>query len=294
MSDDLLEKVEGWLNKQGFPLEFQVAQAFATGGFHTDQGAYVTDPIAGELREVDVIAWKEHQKSERRFRLSVLVECKWSIERPWVIFTSTRARPSPAASIAYLVGSSFAEAVLWYMAGDRNIQQLQRDVLSTRFGFGGRQALVEKQERELFYPAIQGVVAAATAHAHSLPPNASVTDVVRDLHVVIPMIVIEGRLFEAYLDGPELKVAEVTDTIVAWRGFGARSQPVFVRIVTAPQLPTHIERLANYADFIQYHAEPIAETLAPAVLKRDSRLLPAPPTARAPEVIAPFLLQGMV
>lgn len=203
---DVKEKVAEWLAKQGFPLEFKAAEVFARQGFQTDQGAYVPDPKEQTLREIDVIASTEHQLDGRTYRFSVVAECKWSQDRPWVVFTSRRARPSATASVGYLLGSSLAEAVLWFMAADRQVVEAHRNAMPARVGFAGRQAFADKNDKkELFYPSIQGVVAAATAvsRENEISPT-SFVDTGRLFHIVIPTIVIDGLLFEAYLEGEEL------------------------------------------------------------------------------------------
>lgn len=246
---DVKSKVAEWLSKQGFPLEFKTAEIFAKQGFETDQGAYVTDPIDATLREIDVIASTERQIEGRSYRLSIVAECKWSHERPWVVFTSRRARPAPNASIAYLLASPFAEAILWFLAGDRRVLDAHRNHMQHRVGFAGRQAFVEKSDRELFYPTVQGVVAATTAITRENGTRpASLSDLVSQFHIAVPTIVLDGLLFEAYLERGDLKVEPLLEATVSWRGFGVRRQPAFVNIVTVDELPGYAERYANYGE----------------------------------------------
>jgi len=160
---DLQTNVTEWLSKQGFPLEFATAKALADQGFRTDQGAYVPDPKTGVLREIDVIASSETSREGITFRTSVVVECKWSKDKPWVVFTSASARPSAEEWIAYTVASPFGEAVMFKLADDPTLQELHRKVQPVRFGFAGRQAFTEKNEKDQFYQAVQGVVAASVS-----------------------------------------------------------------------------------------------------------------------------------
>lgn len=290
---DLSGRVKEWLEKQGFPLEFAAARIFSNAGFSTDQGAYLSDPREGTLREIDVIASSEHIDDGRRYRFSVAAECKWSQDKPWVIFTSRSARPSPAASLAYLLGSPFAEALLWFLAGDSQAREANSSVMLPRTGFGGRQALNEKKEKDLFYAAIQSVVAAAIALADDTrdPPD-SVMTVVRNFHVVIPTIVLDGQLFESYLEGSDLKIEATNRITVAWRGFGGRSQPTFVNVVTLDALSQYAEDMLNYSEFIRFGAEPFAAGVAKAATSKDPRDLPT--QARPSDVTVPWLLRGMV
>ena len=293
---DVKAKVSEWLAKQGFPLEFKTAEIFAKQGFETDQGAYITDPKEGKLREIDVIASSVHQVDGRSYRFSLVTECKWSQDQPWVVFTSRRARPTLSASIAYLLGSPFAEAILWFLAGDRDILERHRKALPIRVGFAGRQAFVDKdkREKELFYPTIQGVVAAAMAFTRDdarLP--SSLSDIVRDVHIAIPTIVLDGSLFEAYLEGEHLKLEPLTEATVSWRGFGVRRQPVFVNIVTVDALAGYAERYANYGENLRHWAKPLTDQVGKAVLSKDGRDLPTT-LAHPTDIVVPWLLTGMV
>jgi hypothetical protein len=290
---DLKAKVAEWLSKQGFPLEFKSADVLAKIGFQIDQGLYLSDPVEGVLREIDVIASSTYQAEGRGYRLSLAVECKWSLDRPWIVFTSRRARPSIAASIAYHLASPFAEAILWFLAGDYQVTEAHRNVMPPRVGFGGRQAFVERNDRELFYPTIQSVVAAATALTRQDVQPGSRTDVVRDFHVVIPTIVLEGSLFEAYLEGDELKVEPLTEATVAWRGFGLRREPAFVNIVTIGALESYGQKYFNYAETIGYWSAPLAKDVAKAGVSKDARDLPSGRTGPK-EILVPWLLTGMV
>lgn len=292
---DLADKVSLWLQEQGFPLEFKVAQVFSNYGFKIDQGAHVPDPNEGVLREIDVIASINHTTNGRTLQFSVVTECKWSRERPWVIFTSRAARPTPAASIAYLLGSPLSEAALFYLSGESDVADVHRDVVPSRVGFGGRQALVQKQDRELFYPTIQGVVGAATALLREGHQRVTPTlDAVREFRIVIPTIVIDGTLFEAFLDGESLKVEPIAQGMIAWRGYGTRRTPAFVNIVTVDVIEEYAEKMANYGAFLLYRAAPLVKHIAKAAVSRDARDLPTSHYRPSQQIIVPWLLSGMV
>ena len=289
---DLRDKVSDWLSKQGFPLEFTTAKAFASYGFRADQGAYVPDPKSGVLREIDVIASTENFREELTFRTSVVLECKWSKDKPWVVFTSRGARPTVQEWIAYIVGSAFSEAVLFKLADDPALQELHRNVQPQRFGFGGRQALADRQEKDQFYAAVQGVVSAAVSLAHRDDPATpdSATDSVL-VHLVLPVVVIEGSLFEAYLDGADLRVEPVSQAYVRWRGFDGRAKPVIVQVVTAEQLNDLAEKMANYCEVLRYYAGNSADVVRAALRsKRWSDL--ALRAGKAANLLVPSVLRG--
>lgn len=81
----LAEQVAKWLVTEGYPLEFQTAQAFETNGFSTSQGHYVHDELTHNAREIDVVADMTLRfENHGFFRAAQVVECKWSKDKPWV------------------------------------------------------------------------------------------------------------------------------------------------------------------------------------------------------------------
>lgn len=213
----------------------------------------------------------------RTFRVSVVAECKYSREKPWVIFCSAKSRPSLEASITYVVGSHFAEALLWFMAREPRLKEVQRHFIASRFGFGGRQAFTEKGAKDPFYSSLQSVVSAATSFAPLDDGEAiDAAKSVRLAHFVFPAIVVDGGLFEAYLDGAELKVEEVPQSRVTWRGSDVREQPAFVDIVTVDALEKYASTIAGYGEHLLYAAPDFAAAVAKAVVGHNPRDLPHP------------------
>jgi hypothetical protein len=98
----------GWLRGQGYPLEMVVAGTFKDAGFDVTQSEYYEELETHKFREIDVAArWMERVKAQidapggLLICLSVLIECKASADKPWVLFASStkpladaRARPS--------------------------------------------------------------------------------------------------------------------------------------------------------------------------------------------------------
>lgn len=68
----------------------------------------------GTRREMDVVASVSEEVEDRPYRLSFVVECKWSRDKPWVAFSGSG--PHIDEPTAYTVASALGEAVAW---GDR-------------------------------------------------------------------------------------------------------------------------------------------------------------------------------
>ena len=229
MADDnshkpLGEKVKDWFESEGYPLEFRVAQAFEEQGFVSHQGHYVMDESDEQAREIDVVADADVDLKGGAFiRVSHVIECKWSRDKPWVIFTNRQSRLSESACIAQTVGSMLGEAVMFCLAGESSLYALEMFRRPERGGFSGRRAF-EKHDQEKydqFYRAVQGVTSAAVAEARRYDrPKPREFELPLATVIVFPMIVVDTNLFEAYYDprAGEVRVSEVDRLRIFWRG----------------------------------------------------------------------------
>src|SRR5215475_11683225 len=75
-----------WLSAEGYPLEFATAQAFRKANFHVRQGYYIQHQPGGPPREIDVVASITHSRHDMLIRVEHAIECKWSDNKPWVLF----------------------------------------------------------------------------------------------------------------------------------------------------------------------------------------------------------------
>ncbi len=152
--------VRAWLTNEGYPLEFRTARQFLMCGFTVRQGSYVNAPSDECPREVDVLAYKTDKSDE--VRIYNVVECKWSADKPWVIFTSETHQMANSACINQTISTLFGGSIVWALAGDKELAGLDLFASPDRAGFGGRQAF--SKGNDLFYTAAQSVV----SKAHSL------------------------------------------------------------------------------------------------------------------------------
>jgi hypothetical protein len=219
----LSDEVGKWFEKEGYPLEFRTAQVFKRNGFHTLQGYYCHGQ--GEnLLEIDVLANVDADlRKGSFFRVSYVVECKWSKDKPWVVFTSPDSWILESACIAQTVASRLGEAVTYCLAGDRTLQQLDTFVRREKGGFGGRRAFEKRESdrEDQFYRAVQSVVNKAVTEAKHYDEESTATGPMpAQGALVFPLIVVEGELFEAYYDQANDKF-EMLPTNLArlyWRG----------------------------------------------------------------------------
>ena len=77
-------------------------------------------------REIDVLAVADlHRPGEPLIRCEFVVECKWSEDKPSVIFTSRSGHMAPTACIAQTISSSLGSAAAWTLAPEEECHAMK-------------------------------------------------------------------------------------------------------------------------------------------------------------------------
>lgn len=226
------DKVTSWLQSEGYPLEFKTARRFSDAGFHISQGEYSRRSKDTSPREIDVKASLTSVLDGFLFRAVNVIECKYSVSKPWVNFVSRNHHIAHSACAAQSVGSDYGAAMMWSICGNSVIKSMDLFKSPDEPCFGGRQAF--SSGRDQFFDAIRAVSGSAVnvADGYNRPwdqknglPKACV--------LVFPAIVVQGKLFEAGLNesGTDTFVREVSNTRVHWRGSEDRPQFTTLDIV---------------------------------------------------------------
>lgn len=94
MSENLTERLTGWLETSGRALELRMSRAARKAGAAVDQSWTYQDGNTGKAREGDVLASFRWEGLEKRpMDLHVVVECKSSTKHPWVAFMDRAVTP---------------------------------------------------------------------------------------------------------------------------------------------------------------------------------------------------------
>jgi hypothetical protein len=219
MSDsefNLQERVREWLAGEGYPLEFRTARDFSRAGFTVRQGTYAKYS-EGSPREIDVLAYVT--AGQCCLRIYHIIECKWSEDKPWVVFTSEAQPMAQSACVNQTIGSQLGQSVAWVLAGEPDVSDLGLFCCPKRPGFSGRQAF--SKGNDAFYAAIQSVIAKSKSTVDRYDERC---DLSKNLPqwgaVAFPIVVVKGALFEAYMDraSGDICVEERRHLRVHWRG----------------------------------------------------------------------------
>ncbi len=191
-SDELKNKVQAWIEGQGYPLEMRVASALIESGFEVRQSSFYSDPESNEIREIDIIG--NSTEIMDVFDIYFVIECK-SASKPWILLTSENTFVNYNTYLAYCLYSEFGrtrfidktmlirnlgEALTWFAKKGRN-------------GYAITEAFTSNVDNT--YKAAMGVLKASVALKALADQRER-----KPLTFIFPAIILYGCLFESYLD----------------------------------------------------------------------------------------------
>ena len=195
-----------------------------------------------------------------------MIECKVAKRKPWVVFTRD-LRIDDTEGQFHLYRAPASRIGLQFLLRLRRLPRaagrLPLFAFAQRPAYGLQQAnfgnegdIEDDRHRD---PAFDS--AAKIAHAAILQGDIGNSEEYTDTpigHIVVPVIVLDGRLFDAHLDASnELIVSEVDSAVLDWRNpVGGRS-PTWIRIVTESALGRFIAEAHSTAEFLQNHCTDI-------------------------------------
>jgi hypothetical protein len=234
MKEDLKTKIVGWLDRNGYPLEMRVVSALRVAGFNVQQSTFYEDPETHESREIDAIASRTDKHGFLKY--SLIIECKKSLNHPWVVFTSDRQAAGKNKFLTYCAMPEATQTVLLKKRVKSYAARLPWWGSPKRTGYGMAVAFAEANA-DPAYKATIGVLKATIAGNKSEPRPLGLGV----LRFLFPIIVFEGRLFESYLDDQGKTIVEETEEVVLnyYREL-AGQRTCSVRVVTASRLDAFV------------------------------------------------------
>ena len=252
---DLQAKVLSWLGAQGYPLEMSVARAFRSSGLSVSQAWPYVDVETGQQRETDLLVTRRFGEEADRVRVSLVIECKTSRGKPWVLFTDDKQRMHPRARVAQrFVAPMEATSASWYRPYAR-VPGLAAAPLIAGSGTPAyaltKVTFADKQSNEdAAFGALMSVGKAAAgvqtwlSRAYKAPER-------EERALILPVLVLDAPLFICRLGEDEnLNLEEVTRGSLDWHfRVGKQGTPTtIVEVVTkeaVEQLPADLEATAE-------------------------------------------------
>jgi len=253
------ERLAEWLYSEGYPTEFRTANLFQRNGFAASQGYFVEGEADDLKREIDVLASSTIRTKYGFLRVSYVVECKWSGDKPWIVFTSPTNIMAPSALIAQTISSKLGAAAMWIAAGNATLTNLSTFSTPRRGGFGGRQAFSKGNDH--FYSAVQSVVGNASHYAAWYDRGTRDPGKMPESCVIVfPIVVVEGDLYEAYFNKNTEKVDLRKSGHIRchWKGSTAWNFFASVDIVSLDHLDIFLLERSS-------ELKPLSDTLVPVL-----------------------------
>lgn len=236
---DIKNKLLTWLDTQGYPLEMRVARAFQREGFRVIQSDYYTDNDTGDSREIDVLASIQASYKNFFIRITFVVECKLSKDKPWILFSSEECALGDSARVAQRAASSLGRRVLHDLARDVEVQTLPVFTIPEMPAYGLTQAF--NSGHDVCYGAATAVADAAAAITAAASKRQYGPRPLEVVEFVFPVIVTEARLFSANLE-PDSSIAmkEVQSSVLLWRN----------PVVGPPHTTIHVVSIGGLERFV--------------------------------------------
>lgn len=272
-STDLRTRVVNWINGEGYPLEFRTAREFRRKRLPASLGDYVRHPKTGNVREVDILSRIRVRANSCALDISTIVECKFSRDKPWVVFTG-KEPIAPSACIAQTISSDLGDAVMWVLSGDADLHKIPLFRSPGRSGHGGRRAF--EGSGDVLYGTLQSVVTAARYYCdygEIYGPGQFLPEYGR---IAFPIVVIDAPLFECYLEdnADEVSLEEVDAIRLHWRG--AESWPLHatVDVVRIEALPELLDQRRADLQMLAERAEVVLQALQLGFRDKTTKYLP--------------------
>lgn len=210
MSENLKKKALDWLSRQGYPLEMKVAKKFQENKFNVFSSVLFEDPNTKVGREIDVVATRGIlYEPHIILDITFLIECKYSSDKPWILFKSSeQSYYNKKYDFMFRNSSEHAKIILLELENFSN--DLKDNFLfsfSDGLHYGAKRAMEEKYN--MTYEAIMKVCNAVNARANHI--NKYNTSLITNLEILFPIIIVQGKLYESYLDDNAEVVLEEID-----------------------------------------------------------------------------------
>ncbi len=207
------QRVSEWLASEGYRLEYLTHAAFKKVGIHATMSYYVETPD-GKPREIDVAAFLESSNQTSKIILRVLCECKYSMDKPWVLMLSDLSSHLFADWISIPQSKPLQDLSSTVSAYEKELEGCWHFAKGQRFAHNILQAFREKK-RDTAYDSLQKISNASWDCAETPERRGS-----RAYVLAIPCLVVEAPLFVSWYDTVESKfqVKKVLYGRLSWDG----------------------------------------------------------------------------
>ncbi|MGH8494410.1 MAG: hypothetical protein ACRERR_15085 [Moraxellaceae bacterium] len=245
MSEPIEQKIQGRLKKNGFPLEMAVASVAKATGFDVSQSDYYIDHDTNEPREIDLILSANKFIDGFNVSYNLLIECKSSKEKPWIIFGEKnlghQKNNNDIANIFHLhsshITNDLGDTLLMQTVYGQDVGRIYPRINSEgHIGHGMAQAFSEACDAPF-----KAMMSASKAALYKTSRDSALVLSV-PIILSIPVIVIDVPLFLASFSetSKDVELSEIKRGVIHWKHVvGGRSR-IGIYIVTKDELSSFL------------------------------------------------------
>ncbi len=215
---DLKKKILEDIKQTGFIAELQVGSVLTKNDWSINHGETYEDKDSQKSREIDIIATKVKHDSQTKLHLefSLVIDVKRMKKRPWVIFSVDKEMPKTQGwrilSCGYndmsKKGGKYRSGI-FYEGVDKNNFKSNLD----RYGIAFHESFKPPSETSKAFESLISVCKAAwyskEKNKYENGPEEFDLEEETEVYIFIPVVVLDGNLFEVTLDlDGEIKLNE--------------------------------------------------------------------------------------
>ncbi|WP_343329762.1 hypothetical protein [Polaribacter staleyi] len=234
--NDLENKVKKWILKNGYPFEMKVANFFKKADFKVSQSVLYRDEDSSKLRELDIISYSNTVINNVWFNFTFVVECKKSTDKPWVVFKNDNLH-NPQLERYKPFTTRNAEILL---NKTKVLKENKFELLFPNLFEAGFNLVTSLgQTKDLAYSSTTSLLKACKYLTEKFNESKS-----RSCNIYIPLIIIEGILYESFLDKKDdLELIEVDYSSILNTKVFSEGDSNIITIVSSKNLENFIDRV---------------------------------------------------
>ncbi|QTE23174.1 hypothetical protein [Polaribacter cellanae] len=255
-----------WILKNGYPFEMKVANLFQKKGFKITQSILYKDIDTNKYRELDIIAYYGKIINGVSFNFSFVIECKKSTDKPWIVFKNDNLINSKLNRF-----KPFATRNAEILFENSNVNEnLQFNNIFPDINSAGYNVVIAyRDSKDIAYNSSLSLLKACNYIKNKFNDSN-----LRQCNFYIPLIIIEGELYDARLNIKEEIDFELVDfSIFMNTKIFNEKDSTTITIASSKNLGHFIDDLKNSLNlfFKQYSKEVIEVSLSnPTNTKNDN------------------------
>lgn len=216
---DQHENILKWLRQSGYPLELRVGSALRRAGWRVEHERWYTDPETGKPRPLDIhayIPFESDKDQNTGVSVQLAIECKSSPGKPWIAFTAPRKHWLEMLEFQTVADELSAQVLMQAQINKVSRPRLIAGKVVLAHGLvsafvgektrdsaprtGGELGASKGGDPTAPYAALRSALAGARALAAEEELQLLNVPDRNYGSVVLPMVVLDGELFEFFLD----------------------------------------------------------------------------------------------